>query len=59
MNYHYVNTPGTVRPDAIFVGAGINSLVTAYLLGKAGSLVLVWGADLDRCAPHGPVPAPI
>jgi len=59
MNSHFVNTPGTLRPDAIFVGAGINSLVTAYLLGKAGPRVLVLGADFDRCGPHGPVPAAI
>src|SRR5436309_2209354 len=29
------------RPDAIFIGAGINALGAAFLLGKAGWRVLV------------------
>ena len=33
--------PSTDRPDAVFIGAGINALGAAFLLGRAGWRVLV------------------
>ena len=36
MNCDCLSATRVWRPDVIFVGAGINSLAAAYLLGKAG-----------------------